>query len=77
MELWLWPGLDVAPDALPARYPVLTGVTKFELQYLNANLVWVDAWPMSLIDPPVPQAVKLRIMLASGEEVVRVFALNS
>jgi general secretion pathway protein J len=77
IELWLWPGLDVAPDALPARYPVLTGVTKFELQYLSANLVWVDAWPLSPTDPPVPQAVKLRIMLASGEEVVRIFALNS
>jgi len=77
IELWLWPGLDVAPDALPAHYPVLTRVTKFELQYLNANLVWVDAWPMSLLDSPVPLAVKLHIMLASGEEVVRVFALNS
>ena len=25
IELWLWPGLDVAPDTQPARYPVQIG----------------------------------------------------
>ena len=77
IELWLWPGLDVAPDALPARYPVLSGVTKFEIQYLNADLAWVGAWPTSLRDAAIPRAVRLRIVLASGEEIVRVLALNS
>jgi len=77
IELWLWPGLDVAPNALPARYPVLAGVTKFELQYLNADLAWVGAWPTSPRDAAIPRAVRLRIVLASGEEIVRVFALNS
>ena len=75
--MWLWPGLDVAPDTLPARYPVLAGVKTFELQYLNPGLVWVDAWPTSPTDPPIPQAVRLRIVLASSEEIVRVFALQS
>jgi general secretion pathway protein J len=77
IELWLWPGLDVAPGTLPARYPVLAGVKIFELQYLNPALVWVDAWPTSPADPPLPQAVRLRIVLASSEEIVRVFALQS
>lgn len=77
VELWLWPGLDVTPDALPARYPVLTGVKKLELHYLNANHVWVGAWPMSPLDAVIPKAVQLRIVLASGEEIVRVFALTS
>ena len=77
IELWLWPGADVAPGALPARYPVLSGVTKFELQYLNAARVWVGAWPPSPSDAAIPRAVRLRIVLASGEEVTRVFALNS
>ncbi len=77
IELWLWPGLDVAPDALPARYPVLSGVTKFEFQYLNAGLAWVTAWPAAALDPPIPRAVQVRIVLASGEEIVRVFALQS
>jgi len=77
IELWLWPGLDVAPDALPARYPVLSGVTKFEFQYLNDDLAWVGAWPTSPRDAAIPRAVRLRIVLASGEEIVRVFALTS
>jgi general secretion pathway protein J len=77
IELWLWPGLDIAPGALPARYPVLADVTAFELQYLNANLAWMDGWPGSAVDAPIPQAVRLRIVLASGEEIVRVFGLRS
>ncbi|MDD2915236.1 MAG: type II secretion system minor pseudopilin GspJ [Gallionella sp.] len=77
VELWLWPGLDVATDAQPARYPVLAGVTKFELQYLDVNFAWVDIWPASPRDTPIPQAVQLHIVLVSGEEIVRVFALNS
>jgi general secretion pathway protein J len=77
IELWLWPGLDIAPGTLPARYPVLAGVKTFELQYLNPGLVWVAAWPSAPTDPPIPQAVRLRIVLASSEEIVRVFALQS
>ena len=77
IELWLWPGLDIAPNALPERYPVLAGVRVFELQYLNPGLQWVNVWPSSPTDPPIPQAVRLRIVLASSEEIVRVFALQS
>ncbi len=77
IELWLWPALDAAPGALPARYPVLSGVTAFEIDYLDAALVWTSAWPTSPRDAAIPRAVRLRIMLASGEEIVRVFALDS
>ena len=77
IELWLWPGLDVAPNVQPARYPVLAGGTRFELQYLNASLAWVTAWPAAALDAPIPRAVQVRIVLASGEEIVRVFALQS
>jgi general secretion pathway protein J len=75
--LSLWPGLDVAPDAQPARYPVLTGVKSFELQYLNRALVWVDAWPSASTDPPIPRAVRVRIVLDTNEEIVRIFALQT
>ena len=77
VELWLWPGLDVAPDTLPARYPVLWGVKEFELQYLNSNLAWGSTWPVLPGEPPIPLAVRLRVLLASGEDLVRVFALKS
>jgi len=76
IELWLWPGLDAPPDAVPARYIVLAGVTTLDLQYLNADSIWVNAWPSSRLDPPIPLAVRLRIVLASKEELVRVYALK-
>jgi len=76
IELWLWPGLDVAPNQPPERYPVLSGVKTFELQYLTPRLAWLDAWPSSPGDPAIPRAVRLRIVLASDEEIVRVFALQ-
>jgi general secretion pathway protein J len=76
IELWLWPGLDAPPDAVPARYIVLAGVTTLDLQYLNADSIWVNAWPNSRLDPPIPLAVRLRIVLASKEELVRIYALK-
>ena len=77
IELSLWPGLDMAPGVQPMRYPVLTGVVRFELRYLTSARAWVDAWPVPGFDAQVPEAVQLRIVLASGEDIVRVFALKS
>lgn len=77
VELWLWPSLDIAPDTTPARYPVLAGVKTFELQYLSPALVWLNAWPVTPADAPIPRAIRVRIVLVSGEEIVRVFALQT
>lgn len=77
IELWLWPGLDLTPDVRPARYPVLGGVTAFDIQYLGADRAWKDAWPTAPGDAAIPRAVRLRIVLASGETLVRVFGLNA
>jgi general secretion pathway protein J len=77
IELWLWPGLDIAPDSSPARYPVLAGVKEFDVQYLNSDLVWANVWPVSRLAPPIPNAVRLRVLLGSGEELVRIFALTA
>ena len=77
IELWLWPGFDAAPNAQPAHYVALSSVARMQLQYLDDNMVWVDTWPPSGSHLPLPRAVKLRIVLASGEALVRVFALGS
>jgi general secretion pathway protein J len=77
IELWLWPGINAAPELPPARYAVLTGVLKLEFDYLNGDLAWVDVWPASPRDAAIPRAVRLRVVRASGGEIVRVFALNS
>ena len=77
IELCSWPSLDVAPGSLPTRYPVLADVREFEMRYMDASLVWANVWPMQQGDPAIPLAVRVRIVLVSGEELVRVFALKS
>lgn len=77
IEIALYPGLDLAAGAQPARYAVLSGVAEFDVQYLNRALDWVPAWPADPGEPPLPRALRLRILLATGEELVRVFALQS
>ena len=77
IELWLWPGLDSVPNVVPVRYPVLAGVATFELQYMNGNLAWINAWPATALNSALPRAVRVRIVLASGEDLVRIFGLNS
>jgi general secretion pathway protein J len=77
VEIGLWPGLDIAPDALPARYALLSGVTRFELRYLGRELSWADAWPSpgAHVAEALPRAVHVRLVFASGEELVRTFAV--
>jgi len=77
IELWLWSGIDLAFDTLPTRHILLNGVRQFEIQYLTADNRWVVAWPKSPEDSQLPKAVRLQLTLASGEEIVRIFALNS
>lgn len=78
VELLSWPGADLAPGSRPARHAVLSGVSTFELQYLTPGLSWADNWPVpgSAVSA-LPRAVRVRLILTSGEEIVRVFALNS
>lgn len=74
VELWLWPGLDASQP--PARYPVLANVARLDIQYLGTDPAWVSAWPVASTDDALPRAVRLDIVLVSGEEIVRVFAVN-
>ena len=77
IELWVWSGLDLAPGALPERYPVLPAVADFDLQYFSSSQAWGDTWPPLTADTAIPVAVRLRIVLVSGEEISRVFGLRS
>jgi general secretion pathway protein J len=76
IELWLWPGLDADAAQPPARYPVLANVAELDIDYLGTDPAWVDVWPVTPDADALPRAVRLRIVLASGEDIVRVFALN-
>ena len=75
IEWWVWPALDRTADTLPTRYAVLDGVKRFRLQYLGPAHTWNSAWPMAPSDPALPLAVRLEVMLGSGETVVRIFAV--
>ncbi len=77
IELWIWPGLDLATSTPPLRYVVLGNVLRLNLQYLSPALTWKRAWPTAPSDPPLPLAVRLQVEFGSGETVVRVFALHS
>lgn len=77
VELWIWPTLDIAPGTAPARYPVLSGVTRFEVQYMGATFNWEDTWPSAAVSVSIPKAIRLRLVLAGGEEIVRIYALAS
>jgi general secretion pathway protein J len=54
---------------------MLAGVKQFELHYLTRRLAWVDEWPAPA-DDAIPRAVLLRLVLASGEQIERIFALQ-
>jgi general secretion pathway protein J len=75
IELWLWPALDTARELEPERHRVLSGVRQVDVQYLAADLAWIDAWSGTRSERPLPLAVRIRLVLASGEEIVRVFSL--
>ena len=77
VALMLWPSLDTAAEAPLERHRVLTDVSRLDLHYLGADLEWTSGWPASADSPPLPLAVRLRIVLSSGEDIVRVFALKS
>ena len=75
IELWLWPVLDATGDVEPQRHPVLTGVRQLDLEYLAQDGAWVDVWPSTRSERLLPHAVRVRLVLAGGEEIVRVFTL--
>jgi len=77
IELWLWPGMDNVSSTQPARYTVLKSVSQFKLEYLNDEKIWRDSWPGELNSPAIPRALKLHIVLLSGEKISRLFSLKS
>lgn len=77
IELWLWAGLDAAGAAPAVRHSVLRGVARFEIDCMDEGRRWMRRWPLADDAAALPRAVRLRVVLASGEEIVRVYALRS
>jgi len=75
IELTISLGLDREQSAPDGPYPVLTHVGTFEIRYIDSNLSWSDTWTVPPESAALPRAVQLHIVLDTGEEIVRVFAL--
>ena len=75
VELLTWPVLDQAPRTSPDVVPALTGVKDFVLRYLDHNGNWQRQWPLAANNEDLPAALEVRVVLLSGAEVRRVFAL--
>ena len=52
-------------------------VETLELDYLDQNLTWVPTWPASPDSPALPRAVRLQLVLGSGERILRLFAVDA
>jgi hypothetical protein len=55
---------------------VLDDVEALELEYLDENLSWVSVWPASPGSATMPRAVRLQVVLGTGERIVRLFAVD-
>ena len=71
-----WPFPDQAPRTEPIRYPLLEGVREFHLRHLDTDGNWLTQWPAGGQAGTLPAALEVEITLASGEKVVRIFALQ-
>jgi general secretion pathway protein J len=75
VEVVYWPYPDVSPAAAPVSYELASGITRFHVDYLDPAGGWRDRWPMK-DDPPLPRAVRVQLVLASGEAIERWLTLR-
>ena len=75
VEIAYWPRVDNAADITPAVYTLADGVAKFHIEYLTQHGTWRDRWPLQ-DEPDLPRAMRVELMLDSGEVLERWFALR-
>jgi general secretion pathway protein J len=75
LELLLWPVLDQAPRTAPQVLPLASGISAFELRYLDNKGAWQPNWPIAGREEVMPSAVEVAIVLSSKERVTRIFLL--
>jgi general secretion pathway protein J len=75
LEVVYWPALDRAREAEPAGYALVDGIAGLRIAQLGARGQWSDTWPLAG-DDDVPRAVRVRLSLATGETIERLFALR-
>ena len=75
VEVLYWASYDRPRGLDPTAYPLVDGVTAFQLAYLTKDGAWIDTWP-GTGESELPRAVKVDLTLASGETIERWLALR-
>lgn len=68
-----WMALDQPMHSEPRRYPLLEGVSDFSLRYLAPDGRWNEQWPPLGQGGGFPAAVEVKLTLAGGEKITRLF----
>lgn len=76
LEYLAWPALDVAPAAVPQAYTLLDGVQRLQVEALDEGGQWRAAWPAGPAADALPRALRIRLVLAGGEDITRILALK-
>jgi len=75
LEIAYWPHLDNVADATPVVYALATDVVSFRVAYLTRAGAWRDHWPL-LGEADIPRALRVTLVLTSGETIERWFVLR-
>lgn len=75
LEQLVYPVLDQAPLTLPQALPLASGISAFQLRYLDSRGAWQPNWPVAGTQDAMPVAVEVAITLAPEERITRIFLL--
>ncbi len=75
LEVVYWPGLDRAQGTRETAWTLVRGVTRLRIEHLDADGGWRDTWPR-FGEPEIPRAVRILLVLDSGEAIERWIALR-
>jgi type II secretion system protein J len=75
LEVVYWPGLDRSPGTRETAWTLVRGVTRLRIEHLDADGGWRDTWPR-FGEPEIPRAVRVLLVLDSGEAMDRWIALR-
>ncbi|MDD4962642.1 MAG: type II secretion system minor pseudopilin GspJ [Gallionella sp.] len=76
VEMLSWTSLDQAPRVRPMVDEVLSGAASLKANYLDMTGTWHDRWPMTNQQPVPPVAVKLNLVLLTGEHIEWLFVVQ-
>jgi len=75
LEVVYWPGLDRSAGTRETAWTLVRGVTRLRIEHLGADGRWLDTWPR-FGEPEIPRAVRVLLVLASGDVLERWIALR-